>query len=493
MPLSDTETRIIKMVVERFMKLKDATKRKDLVTEFRSPQAVDRLISLGILRVLDNEGNLVPSALGVDCSEDSDSVTRAKKALGIVLQALQNLYDVTPARKQITRNDVLMEVNRIQGNTVPEVIERGLYFVKEFSVLDSYGPSPGRPRPTVFDLEWMVISENVITVDVKNAWDDHIRGCRATMESITSAAERAAPRYSQAADDDRTAKMNLPAATQSAAPRTGFVGKRWDIFISHASEDKEEIARSLAEALTKRGFEVWYDDFALKLGDSLRESINRGLAESRFGVVILSKHFFAKHWPNQELSGLAAIEVCGEKVILPVWHGVTHADVVAYSPILADRKAVSSEDGLEKVVTAIQAVVNPPISEGLHEKLRAAEEIIQEYHCPYCGSPLSERTSVQLSEHDDGMLEAFECGYSHIDGHIQRPCPSDPKFPRLSDYDFIYEEVRGDSLWKWKCFANGKTKEARLLNLMPGLGRTKEEAHKRVVDWHKTYAKQWKR
>lgn len=495
MPLSDIETKIIKMVVDRFVNLKDATKRKDLVTKYRSPQAVDRLISVGILKALDNDGNLAPTSLGVECSQDSDSVTRAKSSLGIVLQALQNLYDVTPARKQITRNDVLMEVNKMQGETVLEVIERGLYFVQEFPVLDAYGPAPGPLRQALFNLEWLVISENIVAVDVQNAWDEHIQGRRTTLESITSAAETVAPRHSQPVNhfDDRKPKINTPAETLPTVSRTGSGGKRWDVFISHASEDKEEIAHSIAEALKERGFSVWYDEFALKLGDSLRESINRGLAESRFGVVILSKHFFSKHWPNQELNGLAAIEVGGEKVILPVWHGVTHADVVTYSPILADRKAVSSRDGLEKVVAAIEAVVNPPISENLHEKLRAAEEMIQEYHCPQCGSPLSERTSVQLSEHDDGLLEGFECGYSHIDGHMQRPCPSDLKFPRLSDYDFVYDEVKGDSLWKWKCFANGKTRESRLLTLIPGLGRTKEEAQQRIADCYATYSKPWKR
>ena len=75
----------------------------------------------------------------------------------------------------------------------------------------------------------------------------------------------------------------------------------WDVFISHASEDKEAIATPLAEALQEEGLRVWYDDFSLRLGDSLRESIDRGLARSRFGVVILSGYFFGKHWPQQEL------------------------------------------------------------------------------------------------------------------------------------------------------------------------------------------------
>lgn len=132
--------------------------------------------------------------------------------------------------------------------------------------------------------------------------------------------------------------------------------EEWDVFISHASEDKDAIATPLAEALQAKGLRVWYDDFALKMGDSLRQSIDRGLAHSRFGVVILSGYFFQKHWPQQELNGLVTREDSG-KIILPVWHGVGFAEVRNYSPMLADRKAAHSKDGLARVVDMILEVV----------------------------------------------------------------------------------------------------------------------------------------
>jgi curved DNA-binding protein CbpA len=133
----------------------------------------------------------------------------------------------------------------------------------------------------------------------------------------------------------------------------------WDVFISHATEDKAEIARPLADALKAAGVRVWYDDFALTLGDSLRQSIDRGLAKSLFGVVILSPHFFEKHWPQQELNGLATREVEGEKVILPVWHNIGAEGVRNNSPMLADRKAVSTSEGVPVVVQKIMQVVRP--------------------------------------------------------------------------------------------------------------------------------------
>ena len=133
----------------------------------------------------------------------------------------------------------------------------------------------------------------------------------------------------------------------------------WDIFISHAWEDKEAVARPLAEGLREVGLAVWYDEFALRLGDSLRRSINRGLNESRYGLVILSPAFFRGEWPQTELDGLAARELQGGKVVLPVWHNVTHDDVLQFSAPLADKLAASTRHGLDFVIQQVLAVAQP--------------------------------------------------------------------------------------------------------------------------------------
>jgi formylglycine-generating enzyme required for sulfatase activity len=133
----------------------------------------------------------------------------------------------------------------------------------------------------------------------------------------------------------------------------------WDVFISHASEDKETIARPSAEALTRRGVKVWFDAEQLTLGDSLRRSIDQGLVQSRYGIVILSQHFFAKEWPMKELDGLVAREDGKEKVILPVWHEISEAEVRSFSPMLADKLAVSTAGGMEKVVSEVLRVICP--------------------------------------------------------------------------------------------------------------------------------------
>ena len=115
-----------------------------------------------------------------------------------------------------------------------------------------------------------------------------------------------------------------------------------DFFICHASEDKESFVRQLATALQEAGASVWYDEFTLKVGDSLRREIDRGLANSRFGVVVISTSFFTKEWPQRELDGLFALDSQGGNRILPIWHEITEDMVLDHSPMLADRVALNT-------------------------------------------------------------------------------------------------------------------------------------------------------
>jgi len=138
----------------------------------------------------------------------------------------------------------------------------------------------------------------------------------------------------------------------------GEAQMKHDLFISHASEDKDDFVRPLAEALTGLGLRVWYDEFQLRVGDSLRRSIDRGLANSKYGVVILSSSFFAKNWPQYELDGMVAREMDGVKVVLPIWHKVTKNEVMAYSPSLADKVALNSSLlAIEEIAKQLAEVV----------------------------------------------------------------------------------------------------------------------------------------
>lgn len=143
---------------------------------------------------------------------------------------------------------------------------------------------------------------------------------------------------------------------------------KWHLFISHASEDKETFVRPLADELGHRGLRVWYDDQTLTLGDSLRKKIDEGLSQSRYGLVVLSPRFFEKAWPQRELDALVALENNQRKVILPIWHQVDFEDVCRFSPLLADRLAVSTARGLGDVVTKIlEALSSAPKTESANQ------------------------------------------------------------------------------------------------------------------------------
>ncbi len=132
----------------------------------------------------------------------------------------------------------------------------------------------------------------------------------------------------------------------------------YDVFVSHATEDKEEVARPIANALVELGLQVWYDEFELRIGDSLRHKIDYGLTRSRFGIVILSPSFFAKSWPQYELDGLVTMEMTGEQTILPLWHRLTKDDVIRESPSLANKIARStSQFTIEQIADEIADVI----------------------------------------------------------------------------------------------------------------------------------------
>lgn len=165
---------------------------------------------------------------------------------------------------------------------------------------------------------------------------------------------------------------------------------KYDVFISHASEDKAEVALPLARYLENHGLKVWLDEFELTLGDSLRRMIDHGLAMSRFGIVVLSPNFFRKGWTNRELDGLVAREDT-EKFILPIWHNVTREDVLNFSPTLAGKLAVSTSQGIELVAKQV---------------IRAIERDTPSPILQLSSLPVEDERARKLSELRKSMLEA---------------------------------------------------------------------------------------
>ncbi len=179
---------------------------------------------------------------------------------------------------------------------------------------------------------------------------------RASGRKIPGAALRPLPPIQQ----NRGRLQRIAEDFAAAVPERGVDDRQFDVFISHASEDKDVVVRPLAQALRDDGLEVWYDEFELKIGDSLRRKIDSGIARSRFGIVVLSPPFFAKGWPQYELDGLVTMSVGGNQVLLPLWHGVSKDEVVRHSPSLADKVALRTADyTIAEIAAEITSVVRP--------------------------------------------------------------------------------------------------------------------------------------
>jgi hypothetical protein len=113
---------------------------------------------------------------------------------------------------------------------------------------------------------------------------------------------------------------------------------QWDVFVSYASEDRQALVEPLATLLVGMGLRVWWDQFELKVGDSLIEKITLGLSRSRYGVVVLSRDFLAKPWPQYELQGLTARDIVGDRSSFP--SGTTSATTTSYgSTLLSHRRS----------------------------------------------------------------------------------------------------------------------------------------------------------
>lgn len=131
----------------------------------------------------------------------------------------------------------------------------------------------------------------------------------------------------------------------------------YDTFISHAVEDKLSIANDLCRRLEEAGLKIWYSGIELNTGDSINKKILEGLHASRYGIVILSKHYLAKNWTMKELYILMSKERPDHKVILPILYDVTLDDLVAKDIDLADRFALRTEKGMDYLVEYLVAEI----------------------------------------------------------------------------------------------------------------------------------------
>lgn len=121
--------------------------------------------------------------------------------------------------------------------------------------------------------------------------------------------------------------------------------KMYDVFLSHASADKISYVEDLKQTLDILGIDVFYDKDTIEWGDDWKKKIYEGLDKSEFAIIVISGNFFGREWTEQELQSLLSRQNAeGQKLILPILHGITPNQLMEKYPAVADIQAIDSSN-----------------------------------------------------------------------------------------------------------------------------------------------------
>lgn len=117
----------------------------------------------------------------------------------------------------------------------------------------------------------------------------------------------------------------------------------FDVFISHANKDKEDLIEELYQSLNTLGVNIFYDKESLEWGDNWKDRILNGTKKAEFAIIVISENFFDREWTERELAGfLNRQNRNGQKLILPILHNITTEQLKAKYPLVADIQAIDS-------------------------------------------------------------------------------------------------------------------------------------------------------
>lgn len=135
--------------------------------------------------------------------------------------------------------------------------------------------------------------------------------------------------------------------------------KKYDVFISHSADDKEDIVDELATALKQAGINIWYDSDNIGWGKSIRQEVDKGLSYSTYGIVIISSSFIKKYWTNYELDAILNKESStGKQVILPIWHNIKADEINKYSYSLSNKLALNTAiNTIDEIVDNVKKIL----------------------------------------------------------------------------------------------------------------------------------------
>ena len=167
------------------------------------------------------------------------------------------------------------------------------------------------------------------------------------------------PRWSRAG----SSVMYTPAEVRTLTPIRANVEKRAtvpdlrDTFLCHAWDDRQGAAKELHDHLESQGVSVWFSEKDIVLGASLLREIDKGLANSRVGIVLVTPAFLrrvqAEGIADKELSALLARDL-----LVPIVHDTTYEALREVSPLLGSRSGLNtSEESMADIAVKLAELV----------------------------------------------------------------------------------------------------------------------------------------
>lgn len=172
MGINSLEVEITRTVLNRFLNLQQPTPRKDLVVKFKDPEAIDKLVTKSLLNRIDIAGKTLfaPKLLAFHYCADPEVVRKAKTGVEIILHVLKNLFEIEEENKQIGRREIEAHTAKMYDKVDPEELKLGLYLIREFNVLRSYGTNAES-----LEINSLTIDESIVTLkDISQEWDHRI-------------------------------------------------------------------------------------------------------------------------------------------------------------------------------------------------------------------------------------------------------------------------------------------------------------------------------
>jgi hypothetical protein len=179
--------------------------------------------------------------------------------------------------------------------------------------------------------------------------------------SVSGSGSSGRPRWSRAGSSVSYTQAQVQSLTpirQAVEARAAEQPDLRDVFLCHAWDDRQGPAKELHDLLVAAGVKVWFSEKDLLLGVSMMRAIDKGLANSRIGLVLVTPALLAR-LPKESVADKELSALLAGNQLVPIVHNTTYQALRNVSPLLASRSGLdTSEDSMAVVAEKIAELVS---------------------------------------------------------------------------------------------------------------------------------------